>query len=184
MNYQQILKEIKKDNREAFESLVCQYNESLNAFVYHIVDDKDVAEDVVQDVFVNLWINRKKVDFSTPIKNYLYVSARNIAYNHLRAAKRLAERLKHIQYVDEMTVGAYVTIEEANRMLMEAIEKLPPRTAEVIMLSLDGLKQEKIAEQMDVTVANVKRLRAIGIEKLKKTLGPIYSILLTGSGLI
>ena len=50
--------------------------------------------------------------------------------------------------------------EEATQLLMQAIAKLPARSAEVIKLSLQGMRQEKIAEQMDITIFTVKALKA------------------------
>ncbi len=166
MDKSHLYREIKNDNREAFNALVCSYNKPLHAFAYRIVRNREAADDIVQDVFLGLWINRRKVDFDIPVENYLYVSARNLAYNHLRSVRRLAERLQRIPTEEDS--DGYMILEEANRLLSEAIGSLPPRMAETLWLSLEGLKQEEIARRMEVTVANVKRLKAVGIEKLKK----------------
>lgn len=184
MELDTLLQEIQKDNREAFNELVLRYNESLNAFAFNILKDKEAAEDIVQDVFVNLWLNRKKITFGESTKSLLYVSTRNLVYNHIRSAKRENERYKHLAEENETSTLNYIIQEEALRLLNESIEQLPPRMAEVIRLSLEGLKQEEIAEQMEVTVANVKRLKALGIEKLKKILGALSYFVFTTTGLI
>ncbi|MCB6974181.1 MULTISPECIES: RNA polymerase sigma factor [Butyricimonas] len=184
MELDTLLQEIQKDNRKAFDELVLQYNESLNAFAFNILKDKEAAEDIVQDVFVNLWLNRKKITFGESTKSLLYVSTRNLVYNYIRSAKRENERYKHLTEENESSTLNYIIQEEALRLLNESIEQLPPRMAEVIRLSLEGLKQEEIAEQMEVTVANVKRLKALGIEKLKKSLGTLSCFVFTTTGLI
>ena len=71
MELDTLLQEIQKDNRKAFDELVLQYNESLNAFAFNILKDKEAAEDIVQDVFVNLWLNRKKITFGESTKSLL-----------------------------------------------------------------------------------------------------------------
>ena len=118
------------------------------------------------------------------MKSLLYVSTRNLVYNYIRSAKRENERYKHLAAENETSTLNYIIQEEALRLLNESIEQLPPRMAEVIRLSLEGLKQEEIAEQMEVTVANVKRLKALGIEKLKKSLGALSYFVFTTTGLI
>ena len=184
MELDTLLQEIQKDNRKAFNELVLQYNESLNAFASNILKDKEAAEDIVQDVFVNLWLNRKKITFGESTKSLLYVSTRNLVYNYIRSAKRENERYKHLAEEDESSTLNYIIQEEALRLLNESIEHLPSRMAEVIRLSLEGLKQEEIAEQMEVTIANVKRLKALGIEKLKKSLGALSCFVFTTTKLI
>lgn len=165
--------EIQNDNQQAFNRLVFSMSETLRAFAFDILKNKEIAEDIVQDVFVKLWINRKRLKADSSLRNLLYVSTRNLAFNHLRTCKREIERNK--QFYEEVAASAdnYAIQEEAIRLLQEAIGHLPPRTAEVIKLRLEGLKQEEIARQMNITVANVKRLQALGITKLKQILGPL-----------
>ena len=172
-----IYSKIRDNDRDAFNLLVDEYNVALNAFVSHLLKDDSAAEDIVQDVFVNLWFNRKKVDFEIPVRNYLYVSARNLAYNHIRSLRRFREHAQRSSEFDEMA-GFHIVEEETTRLLNNAITKLPPRTAEVIRLSLEGLKQDEIAERMDVGVANVKLLKSRGIAKLREILGPMAFLLI------
>jgi len=184
MELDALLQEIKKDNRKAFDELVLSFNESLNAFAFRFLKDKEAAEDIVQDVFVNLWLNRKKITFGESTKSLLYVSTRNLIYNYIRSTKRTNERNNYLAEENEPSTLNYIIEEEAVRLLNESIEHLPPRMAEVIRLSLEGLKQDEIAEQMEVSVANVKRLKALGIEKLKKSLGPLSYFVFTATGFI
>lgn len=184
MELDTLLQEIQKENRKAFDELVLQYNESLNAFAFNILKDKEAAENIVQDVFVNLWLNRKKITFGDSIKSLLYISTRNLVFNYIRSIKRENERYKQFIEDDEESTFNNIIQEEALRLLEESIEKLPPRTAEVIRLSLEGFKQEEIAEQMDVSVANVKRLKSLGIEKLRKSLGTLSFFVFSATGLI
>lgn len=181
MDDKTIYHKIMDDDRRIFNGLVREYQLPLSAFLFNMIRDHAVAEDLVQDVFVNLWLNRKKVDFDTPIINYLYVSARNLAYNHIRSEKRFRNHTQHLAESDH-SAGVYVIEEETTRLLMNAIAQLTPRTAEVIKYSLDGMRQEKIAEQMEITVATVKYLKADGLKQLRKILGDAKYILLLFPG--
>lgn len=73
----------------------------------------------------------------------------------------------------EQTVDLVVVEEEKYRLLSEAINQLPPRTANVIKYSREGMSQEEIAKKMEITVATVKLLKSKGIKKLKEILGPL-----------
>lgn len=167
---------IRNDDPRAFDALVHRYDVALNAFALHIVGSAEAAEEIVQDVFMNLWLNRKKVDFGAPLRNYLYVSTRNMAYNYLRSANRYDDRIRKFE-TDASVAYSFMVEEEALRLLDEAIDRLPPRTAEVIRMSLEGMKQEEIAERMNVTLSNVKNLKSIGIRRLKELLGPLFILL-------
>ncbi len=158
-----------------FSDVVHQNNESLNAFVFNILQDMAATEDVVQETFLALWLNWDRMDFNLSVRNFIYVTARNFAYRHLRTRKRFNNNIPAIP--GEEQISAWIIQEEAIRLLKDAIEKLPGRTAEVIRLSLEGMPQEKIAEQMNVSVANIKKLKAIGIVKLKNTMGPVFSMI-------
>ena len=167
----------KNSDYEKFDQLVKRFGESLNAFACRITNDREAAGDIVQTVFANLWMNRKKIDFENSIDRYLYVSARNLSYKYLNSRKRLNDQLPDIAESDEQSVTNHLIREETIRLLMEAIDQLPPRTAEVILLGMEGLKQDEIAEKMNVTVANVKLLKSRGIKKLREILGPLYVLI-------
>lgn len=173
MDIDNLLPDIQNDSHKAFNQLVISMGETLKALAFDILKSKEAAEDIVQDVFVNLWLNRKRLKPDHSLKTLLYVSTRNLALNQLRASKREAERHKQFQEEIEEAADTYIIQEEALRLLQEAIGQLPPRTAEVIRLRLEGLKQEEIAQKMNVTVANVKRLQSLGIVKLRQILGPL-----------
>ena len=169
---------IRDGDKNAFESLVKAYNRALNAFVFRLVGDRAMAEDIVQDVFVNIWISRHKIEFGESIGNLLYLSARNLSYNNLESGKRYKKHLDRINEEEfEESVVVTMVEEEATRLLTDAITQLPPRTAQVIKLTIEGLKQEEIAQQMGVTVANVKLLKARGIKKLREIMVMVFLIM-------
>ena len=168
---------ISKDDKGAFNSLVSKYYESLNAFVFHFIHDREAAGDIVQDVFANLWINRHKIDLGVPLKNYLYVATRNHTYNYIRSSKRSRERLRNID-PGEHDPDLFMIEEEVNRILAEALAQLPQRNAEVISMSLEGVKQQEIADRLGISLATVKMLKAASIKKLKEIIGPMAIFIL------
>lgn len=173
MNDNSTYSNIGKGDMRLFETLILEYSTSLNSYVFRLINDRNAAEDIVQDVFVGLWVNRRKINFDIPVSGYLYTAARNAALNFLKKSKRYRSAdptaVPFEAYADSISVE-----EEADRMLSAAIAKLPPRTAEVILLSLEGKSQAEIAKEMDVTVSNVKNLKSQGIKRLRNILGPMF----------
>ncbi len=161
----------------AFERLVKEFGRPLHAFAFHITCDREVAKDMVQDVFATLWANRKKIDFAESIGGYLYRHTRNASLNYLRRASRTRGELHAALPADDLA-DLFMLEEEFERLLGSALDRLPARTAEVIRLSLCGLPQKQIAERMNVTVSNVKNLKSAGLRRLRELLGPYVVFLL------
>ncbi|MCQ4872707.1 RNA polymerase sigma factor [Butyricimonas paravirosa] len=171
MEDKEILKRINQGWEPAFKELFGRYYTTLCAFASRIVKNEESAKDIVQEVFIKLWSNRGQLkDIS--LKSYLFVCVRNTSLTFLRDQKRKEDQLVQIPWEEEET-ASYLIEEENNRLLFEAIAKLPPRSAEVISLGLEGLKQDEIAKQMDISINTVKFLKYEAIRKLKELLKPL-----------
>lgn len=79
-----LILQIQQDNEHAFKRLYQAYYIRVVTFITGIIKKHDIAEDLAQDVFVNLWINRKTLDATRSLQNYIFVSSRNAAINYLK----------------------------------------------------------------------------------------------------
>ena len=175
-----LIARIVEDDHKSFDTLVRRYYSTLFAVAQRMIQDSAEAEDIVQDIFVNLWNSRHKyLDVCSP-KDYLFISLRNLAMRRLHEKNKL-HALTEDHKVAFYDYWEYILEEETYRLLIEAIDALPPRSREVIKHSLTGMRQEEIAQEMGITIATVKALKADGIKKLRKALGPIV-LLLFGLG--
>ena len=84
-----------------FQRLFEDYFRSLVTYSYRYVNDWSVGEDIVQDVFMALWINRDKIDFEEPIKPYLYRATYNRSINYLNSVS-VQRRVDHADMLDEL----------------------------------------------------------------------------------
>ena len=153
-----LFERITRHDAEAFGIVMRRYAGALYAFAFRIVGDTLAAEDIVQEVFINLWEKRRKLSPGPSLRNFLYLAVRNLSLNHLRMQKNHLAQTN--AYLFEQKAGLWVIEEERYRLLSEAIKQLPPRTATVIGYSCDGLSQEEIARKMGITVATVKLLKS------------------------
>lgn len=167
---------IASGDRRAFEALVDTYQVALVAFAFDITGDRGEAEDIVQDVFVRVWLKRREIEFGSDIRNFLYLTTRYYAYNRLRAARSLESHLAKIGEGAVPDPLDSMVEHEVARILHETINSLPPRTAEVMRLTLRGLKQEEIGVEMGMALTSVKTLKSAGIRKLREMLRHLMAL--------
>jgi RNA polymerase sigma-70 factor (ECF subfamily) len=124
--------------KKGFEVLFKQYYEPLCAFVYGILKDYNASEEVVQDLFVKMWIKRKSILTDTSIKAYLYRAARNLALNQLKH-HIIKEQYKQYNKKELDNAGhnsGNLTEEnELNGMVIRAIDKLPAKRKKIFLMS-------------------------------------------------
>ncbi|MDR3118874.1 MAG: RNA polymerase sigma-70 factor [Mediterranea sp.] len=165
------MNKLRKDIDEAFR---CYYK-PLCLYTMHYLHDIDLAEDVVQDCFAELWerMNTKKV---SSVRSYLYMMVKN----------RCLDTLKKDNLIDTNTspsdLADIIPDEEAEeRSLIEArlwtaIDTLPEKCREVFLLSKrDGLKYKEIADKLNISAKTVENQVAKAIKILKEGAIKIYT---------
>lgn len=140
-------------------------------YVYRLLGEKEDAEDVVQDLFLTLWNNRKKIAIGENVSGYLYKMARNLALNHIRTQTNyktvLENREEQLSYYEENPLET----EEFRMALYDCINLLPGRCKEVLLLHrVKGLKQKEIADQLSISVKTIKNQIWASLQRLKKCL--------------
>lgn len=154
-----------------FETAVKKYTPSLTAFAFGFIREMEGAKDTVQETFLNLWSKKAAFSDEEHMKRSLYMSVRNISFNNLRTASRQRKFLVSTgdDYAPDPTLS--MMEQEVIRLLFEAIESLPERTAEVLRLTLNGYKQDEIAKEMGIALSSVKTMKRSGIDKIKEKYG-------------
>jgi RNA polymerase sigma-70 factor, ECF subfamily len=154
-----------------------QYHKSLCNLSNNIVRDRQAAEDIVQDVFLNLWKIRKEIDLTKSIKSYLYRSTTNGSINWLNKNKKLISesQVPENQKTAESPYNAEnnINAQELELKIKNAIDKLPPKCKAIFVLSrYEGLKYKQIAEGLNISVKTVENQMCIALEKIRKDLEP------------
>src|SRR5688572_17948144 len=112
-----------------YETLFRSNHKNLCNAAYRITNDKDSAEDIVQNVFLKLWNQRNEIDIKTSILGYLYRSTTNAALNYLETTKR------HVNYVEEVKLTSTpsqenaltkLSAKELESVIERHLENLPP----------------------------------------------------------
>ncbi len=157
-NEKELLLQMSEGDEEAFRTLYNLYRGRIYTVGYNLLNSNELAEELVQDVFLRIWIKRTdlvKVDYFTP---YLYTMARNHAYSALR---RVASRFLSVgeaeDAIPDNTTDETILGKDYRAILQQAVRRLPPQQAMVYQLSKEQhLKREEIAARMNISPETVK----------------------------
>lgn len=170
-----------KQDEESFKTLFRTYFSSMCVFAEHYLNDGEMARDVVHDVFCGVWEDLAGLGQVSNVKNYLYTTVKNrcldiIRREHVR--DRCAERLQLEMKESEEFFEGEVLREEVYRMLDDAIQLLPERSREILLLKLEGLKNQEIADRLGVSVNTVNTLKANAYKTLRDELKEKFLLVL------
>jgi RNA polymerase sigma-70 factor (ECF subfamily) len=148
---------IRKGNLSAYQELYLDLFPCLTSFAFNYVNDKNVADDLVQDVFLKLWENRKELNIHTSIKAFLYRSVKNSCLNHVRKQAFDESKISEIQLLQMEAMGDhYMLQEEVQSKLHKAINSLPEKCKQVMLLTLSEYSVNEIKDQMSITENTIK----------------------------
>ena len=161
---------------ELFQMLFRQHYTALVQFAFGFVRSETVAEDLVQQVFVRVWEQRKVLQVNVTWKGYLYTAVRNQALNELRQTSKTASLDGVTEQVQSGTPLSAVEHSELSESLHVAMEELPPKCQEIFRLKRqEGLSYRKIAEQLGVSEKTVENQLGIALKKLRKHLMLVWN---------
>ncbi|TKC64065.1 RNA polymerase sigma-70 factor [Pedobacter hiemivivus] len=157
----ELLVKIASGDEHAFKVLFKSYYHNLGKYVYQLTGSITVAEEIVQDTFIKVWLKKEFLIEVKNFSNYIFILCRNHTYNEMqkKATERsFIDRLSH-RISDEKNNENPDTLSEKYRDLVEqAIEKLPPQAQKVYLMSRDErMKYEEIAQALNISPVTVKK---------------------------
>ena len=164
--------------KKLFKEIFDLHFNALCGFGKKYVSD-DSIEDIVQEVFISFW--HKKADFNNVIaaKSYLYTAVRNKCLNAIRDDIARQKKLED-SVQSEIEFEQYVIEEETFNQLYIEIKSLPAASQQIMLLALNGLKNQEIAEELGISLNTVKTQKKIAYSKLKQRMSKVmYSLLLS-----
>jgi RNA polymerase sigma-70 factor (family 1) len=155
----ELLLKVANGDEQAFSELFNTHHQLLGTHIYRITDSVELAEEVVQDVFLKIWMSRETLTTVQNFRAYLFVISKNHALNCLR---KVAKERIHQKTLEE-DVLPFAAEENPGlagyySLLDEAIDHLPPQQQKVYLLSRHNrLKYDEIASQMGLSRETVKK---------------------------
>jgi RNA polymerase sigma factor, sigma-70 family len=169
---EEICRLLAADDWRGMELMFRVYYKRLVVWADTFLEDMQLAEDIVQELFITLWEKKRRRTLqSSTLSSFLFVSVRNQCYHRLEKK----DTLRHTVDLKEVNIA----FEEYNEKhdyiitrILNEIEKLPPRSQEIMLaVFVDGLKYREVAEKYHISLSTVKTLLGNAVCKLKEQLG-------------
>ncbi len=151
----ELVKKLKEGDSFAFEVLFYKYRNKVKGFAIKIIPAQVDPEEIVQEVFVRVWLKKEAIDPGKDFQSYLFSIAKHLVLDHLKSAvnRKLYFVGEHFQHdlLDDEGLDTSLS-EETEEKLQKLINEIPERRREIFKLSrFEGLSYKQIAERLNIS---------------------------------
>jgi RNA polymerase sigma-70 factor (ECF subfamily) len=173
-----VIRQVKEGNAEAFSILVEKYHRQLLNFVFRLVKDREIIEDIGQEVFLNVYKSLSDFDESrgTPFSAWLFITAKNRCISELRGRRGKEEvSLEDIDLRSRERTAEEILIAHQERLALQAsLDQLPEPYKGTILKNLLGNSLDEIAGRDGISLGTVKSRLFRARKKIKLLLSNYY----------
>jgi len=163
-----LLTSLLEDDEDAFKQIYKRYASGLYAAAYNLFRDKPLCEDLIQELFADLWIKRKKLNIKS-LKPYLYTSVKNRALMAMRSGRTMLNETALEKLIADYATDDRLNIRELNDVLNKSIDSLPDKCRQIFRLSRnEHLSNKEIAERLNISVKTVENQMTIALRRLRE----------------
>jgi RNA polymerase sigma-70 factor (family 1) len=171
-DFQHIKLGIANGNELMLAELYTIFHKRLQHFARAITRSNEIAEEVVDDVFVKLWNRRDKTSEIDNLTVYLYIAVKNQSLNALskKAQELVTDSFDYLDIEIEEAIGdpaALMITEEMMRRMQNAVDELPPRCKMIFkLIREDGLKYKEVSQILNISVNTIDVQMAIAVKRI------------------
>lgn len=179
---EKLVSDLSAGNKTAYKKVFRLYYSRLIRYSGFLLKDNVEAEDLVQEVFIQLWENRANLKSEKNLASYLFILTRNKCFNALKhkiveekyVTKQAAMEAEELYHVSFELMEEFVSMEELlNNELDRMMDEMPERCAEAFRLKwIEGKKIREIAEIMKISTTMVDKHLAKGLQMVQEKLTP------------
>ena len=153
----------------------------MGRFVFSVTRSKELTEEIIQDVFVKLWENRKDLPAIKNFSAYLFIITRNHTLNTIRKQVQEKEKQQALAQHYELAEETETVGEDARYALL--VDQLPQQQRKVYLRRQQGLKNADVAFQLDLSVNSVKKYQQWATQTIVKLIkaGPFTGLIIISS---
>ncbi|WP_165043259.1 RNA polymerase sigma-70 factor [Dysgonomonas sp. ZJ709] len=167
------LKRLAANDHEAFKALFVKYFPKVKYFIAHLIKSDILAEDFAQDIFTKIWLGRADVLKIQSFNSYIYRMAKNAVINYSQSQiveRNYAEYISDIEHV-ELPFEEELYAKEINLLIQLSVNNMPPQRKKVYEMSrVDGLANEEIANQLNLSKKTVENHLNLALKEIRKTI--------------
>jgi RNA polymerase sigma-70 factor (family 1) len=169
-----LLLRVAEGDRAAFKSLYDHYWNDLHTLALSFLKSPDWAQDIVQDVFLRIWIKRESLAGIEQFKSYIFIVLRNELVSALRQKNRtlkLYEKYRQHLPGDFLLTDSYLSLKELEQLIRQAVAQLPPPQGLLIELTREqGLSHDEIAARLGMARKTVSNTLTKALNNIRKYL--------------
>lgn len=167
-----LLSRIAQGDEAAFSTLFYSYHNKLGAYILRLTESFPLTEEIVQDVFLSIWQNRAGLGDINRFEPYLFVIARNRAFNCLKQMAR--EDIRRREWAscrreESDTENVLAAADGYDKLLDKAVDKLPPQQKKVYLLhNQEGMGYPAIALRLGLSATTVKKHMSLALRNIRE----------------
>ena len=169
---QQILEHLAKSDARAFDFIYQKYFQKLYGAAYKRLQNRELTEEVVQELFISLWERRAELTISGTLDGYLFSSIKYLTIAQFKKnnlfeqySSTIIPEESDLNFTEEM-----VAFDELNEAYQKALQTLPERCRQVFVLKRTGLSQREISEKLDISEKTVENQMTKALKILRDAL--------------
>jgi RNA polymerase sigma-70 factor (family 1) len=182
-NEAELIRELKDGSRAAFDEIYAMYSKRLYGYCLKLSKDKETAEDIVQDVFLRLWIMRADIRQEDTLRSLLFIISKNylIKSSYDKIHSQVFE--DYVTYQDELrndsSADTHLEYDDYISMIRQKMQMLPQTQRKVIELSrLEQYSIEEVAQQLSLSEQTVRNQLSLGLKTLRGLVGDMPLLVL------
>lgn len=174
-----LVRRLRSGDKDAFRLLYERYYPLFISFANRMLKDENMAEDLIQNVFMKVWVGRANLNEEKNFRNYLLVSIRNEVYQYFRRAFRIDSEAPCPDIIDgSMNVETAISAKELERKIAGVIAGMPHRRREIFNMSrYEKLSNREIAQRLGLSVRTVEKHIENALADIRKTI-PVSVLIL------
>ena len=179
MSDRKLIRSIANDDEAAFSRLFDKYWKSLSNSAFKVLKDRDVAHDIVQDIFTSLWMKRKSL-MVDHVASYLHSAVKYRVINYIQKHKipmmslDFVDGFKNINATEEV-----LNLKQLDELLKASIDELPEQCKKVFRMSrFEDMSNKEIAQHLNLSVRTVENHIAHAIRLLRPKVNSTLLLLL------
>jgi len=163
------------DDTISFEEIYRQYWSKLYIYAFNVLRERELCEDIVQEVFTDLWSKRHDVQISN-IHSYLHQSVKYQIFNHFRESKYKNQLLMEFDLINTQDrIDESYEKQELKNQIKEVIYQLPEQRRVIFEMSrYEGLSNKEISEHLSISVQTVKNQISESLKFIRKSLNSMF----------
>lgn len=165
---------LRSGHMKSYEVLFERYYDRVKRFAWSLIKNEWVAEEIAQNVFMKLWVNRSTLQSDLSLSSYLFSITKNEVIDYVRQRRCFAQYCTRQNFVQQYDIQEQFDVTELQQRVAYLLEKMPSQRRKVFTMSrLDNVSNEDIARQLGISKRTVETHISAAIKQMRTYLGSL-----------